>query len=267
MRIADATISHTHPPYIIAEIGGNHDGSLAKADELIRIAAEAGANAAKFQLYRAHDLYPGRHTPGAIPDRWLPVLQQTCREAGVEFLCSVFSLETLDAYLDLEPAAIKIASPEALNFDLLYAAASSGLPLIVATGACTISDVDGIECVLAGADHALLHCVSAYPAPPDHMNLAAIPRMMRRYRVPVGLSDHTITYSAAIYSAVLGASVIEKHLTTDRSLPGPDHPFALEPHEFATMTRYVAEARAMLGDGDKRVMPSEDPLDRRQIAA
>lgn len=261
--IGGTCVGGGEPPYVIAEIGSNHDGSMLQASQLIQAAADAGADAAKFQFYRADKLYPGTITQGAVPDEWLPLLKAACHEAGVEFLCSVFDLETLDAYLAVGPAAVKIASPEATNQRLVAAAADTGLPVIVATGAMTGVEVDRAH-FHAGERQVLLHCVSAYPADPGQMNLGVVARMAARYNVPVGLSDHTLDpVVAPVAAVVLGACMVEKHLTLDRSGAGPDHGFALEPGEFALMVEAVGLAYRMRGDGVKRVMASEDATDRR----
>ncbi len=254
------------PPYVIAEIGSNHGGSLKEARRLIGVAADCGAHAAKFQLYRADKLYPGTTTAGAIPDAWLTKLQGACITAGIDFICSVFCEETLDAYLTVDPVAVKIASPEATDETLLVAAADTGLPILVSTGAMAWPNLDRTRNILvtAEANFALLHCVSSYPTPPAEMNLRVIERMETRYGCPVGLSDHTLNAVAAPVTAVAyGASIIEKHLTPGRNLPGPDHPFAIHPHEFARMTEAIAQAWEMRGDGIKVVQPSEDATDRR----
>jgi N,N'-diacetyllegionaminate synthase len=272
VNIGNTLIGHGEPVYVIAEIGSNHDGDLDQAKRLIHVAADAGADAAKFQLYRADKLYPGTITPGALPDQWLPLLKTACHEAGIEFLCSIFCAETLAAYLEVQPAAIKIASPEATNLDLLADAARTGLPLIISTGATTWDDLEQLEDTLSDhaldplgfADHVLLHCVSAYPADPAQLNLRAIAEMAETYYVPVGFSDHTLRTEPAVAAVAAGACMIEKHLTLDRNLEGPDHPFALEPDEFADMIDSIRQVEQMLGDGNKRVMPSEDPTDRRE---
>ncbi len=262
MRIGSRLIGQG-PVYVIAEVGSNHDGSLDQAKRLICVAAEAGADCVKFQLYRADTLYPGSHTAGAVPDEWLPELKECCAGHGVEFLCSVFCMDTLAAYLEVEPSAVKIASPEATDIELLAAVYESGLPAFVSTGAMDWEMLDKTELVLGGP-HVLLHCVSSYPSPARQMNLRAIPAMIERYGVPVGLSDHTSNPALAPAVAVaLGACVIEKHITLDRRAVGPDHSFALEPTAFGLMVKNVHVAQRMLGDGVKRVQPSEDATDRR----
>jgi sialic acid synthase SpsE len=264
VHIGDREIGPGYPVYVIAEIGSNHDGDLNLACDLIETAAAAGADCAKFQFYRADELYPGKVTPGAIPDDWLPVLKRVCEGSHVDFLCSVFSGKTLAAYLEVEPSAVKIASPEATDHGLLASARLSGLPVICATGACTQEDVDAVRYVLGRCPHILLHCVSAYPAEPDEMNLSAIREMTRRYGVPVGLSDHTTDQIIVPALAVAaGACVIEKHLTHAGPSSSPDHDFSLRPVPFARMVKDIRYAEAVMGDGVKRVMPSEDPHDRR----
>ncbi len=249
---------------VIAEIGGNHDGSPDRAYMLIEAAAAAGADAVKFQLFNPDTLYPGKRTEGSIPARWLRPLSSFCESQGVVFGCSVFDVETLEQYLEIDPAWVKIASPEATNRVLLQAAANSGVPLLVSTGAMDEEMVDDTMDVLSGSEVTLLHCVSAYPADPLEMNLAAIGAMRDRYDVPVGLSDHTTNFfEVPMLAVAAGAAVIEKHLTLNKQSPGADHSFALDQFEFATMVAGIRVAESVLGDGVKVVQPSEDPTDRR----
>jgi N,N'-diacetyllegionaminate synthase len=263
VEIGGTRVGPGEPVYVIAEIGSNHDGSIEKAYRLIEAAADADADAAKFQFFRADRLYPGRVTAGGIPDVWLPLLRYACHEAGVEFLCSVFDLETLAVYGETGPAAVKIASPEAVNVELLTAAAGLGVPVLVSTGAMTLDDVM-IPFRTVRERLVLLHCVAAYPSRLPEMNLGAIPAMARRFRRPVGLSDHSLDPCLVpVVAATLGACVVEKHLTLDRRCPGADHVFALEPGEFRMMVDTVRNVQTVLGDGVKRVQPSEDTTDRR----
>lgn len=268
ITIGKRKVGDGQPAFIVAEAGGNHDGKLDNARRLISLAALAGADAVKFQFYRATELYPGRVTAGAIPDHWLPLLKAAAYDNEIDFFCSVFSKETLEVYRQVGPVAVKIASPEATNLDLLTAVVWSGVPAIVATGACDWRDVDRAVNVLRGSQFALLHCLSAYPADPKQLNLAVIPAMRARYSVPVGFSDHTLhPWVASTLAVAAGATIIEKHITPDRTLRGPDHGFALEPEMFRNLVKEIRSAEAMLGDGVKRVMPSEDPTDRRQVTS
>lgn len=254
--------------YVIAEAGSNHNDNLKQALKLVVAAANTGADAVKFQLYRADELYPGQHTPHALPDEWLPILQNAARECGIDFLCSVFSPSTLDAYLEIGPTAVKIASPELTDAKLLTLCADAGLHVYLSTGMSTVRQVDEAACrITYPGGMTLLHCVSSYPAPSDEMNLAAITWLRERYGFPVGLSDHSLDADTAPVMAVaLGATVIEKHLTLSKFQAGPDHHYALEPAEFGWMVQRVRLAASMRGDGVKRVMPSEDETDRRLAA-
>ncbi len=257
-----------HHVYVIAEIGGNHDGHLTTALRLIRKAKESGANAAKFQLFNPDTLYPGQHTEGSIDPAWLPTLHQEAKHLHIDLLCSVFDLDTLDEWLDTNPIGVKIASPEATDYDLLCAAASAGIPVLVSTGACTWHEVDAAHAVLADSHHALLHCVSSYPAPQLELNLAVIRGMATRYHVPVGFSDHTLdAETAPILAVAAGATIIEKHLTHNRAHEGPDHHYALQPAQFKRMVSAIRAVELMMGDGHKHPTPSENPADRRETLA
>ena len=262
MRIGQHPIGPDHAPYVIAEVGSNHDGELDKARRYIETAAWAGADAAKFQLFHPERLYPGQWTPGAIEEWWLPELDAACKASGVDFICSVFDRDTLNAYLEVDPVAVKIASPESQNWGLLHAAGSTDRPVLVAVGASTGADVAGLALEMFRYEWVLLHCTSAYPAPDAEANLRVLTNL-RIHEVPLGLSDHTLHGPAPALAVALGASVIEKHLTFNRTLPGPDHGFALEPGEFRQMVGDVRKVRALLGDGVKRVTASEDATDRR----
>ncbi len=271
MRIGQREIGPGHPVYVIAEIGSNHDGSLARAEHLIRAAAEAGADAAKFQFFDPDTLYPGRRTEGAIEEGWLPILDNVCKSAGIDFICSVFDLKTLDRYVGTNPVAIKIASPEAMNERLVRAASASGLPLLISTGAMDWRDVEVAQHWIVEGDFSRvnvcwLHCTSAYPAPPAELNLSVIARM-RDWVEPhlVGYSDHSMNGPGVpMLAAALGASVIEKHFTTAPANPNsPDHPHSVYADDFAEMVSAIRNAAVVLGDGEKRVMSSEDATDRR----
>lgn len=266
MRIGKHPIGPEHQPYVIAEIGSNHGGDLREAIEYIKRAAWCGADAAKFQLFHPERLYPGQWTPGAIDEAWLPELDAACKASSVDFLCSVFDRDTLNAYLEVDPVAVKIASAESHDLALLDEVGATNRPVLVATGASTWSDVDKIAVTLADDDLVLLHCTSAYPAPDVEANVFVVRQLADDFLVPVGLSDHTLHGPAPALAVALGACVIEKHLTFNRTLPGPDHGFALEPGEFRQMVGDVRRVRALLGDGVKRVTASEDPTDRRVAA-
>jgi sialic acid synthase SpsE len=283
------------PVVVVAEAGSNHDGKLSQARELVRAAADAGADAVKFQLFRKDGLYPAGEEPSdehLLRDAWLGELAEEARRQDILFLCSVFDDDTLAALEAHEPPAVKIASPESNHLPLLAHAARLGVPLLVSTGLCTLADVAEAVDATAGAGIVLLQCVSSYPAPAEESNLAVLDLYRRAFGVPAGLSDHTadVERTPAIASAA-GAVLIEKHITLDRSLPGPDHGYSLEPNELARLVRVLrkldelelpertawvreeygeADVRRILGSGRKEVQPSERdlyPHDKRSIHA
>lgn len=265
--------------YVIAEAGSNHNGSLGQAMRLIDVAAEAGADAVKFQLFRADRLYP--ETAGVsgylgnakpiyqiiaemqLPYDWLPRLASRCVERRVEFLASVFDEESADR---IEPYvnAFKIASYEMTHLPLVQHVARKGKPIIISTGTADLSEVE--ETVRSvhetGNSHLILmQCTAAYPAPLDALNLRAVTTLRERFEVPVGFSDHSRDPLVAPLAAVAcGAAVLEKHFTLSNAMPGPDHRFAVEPAELRQMIEKIREVEAALGSGEKKVAPVEQEL-------
>lgn len=259
------------PCYVIAEIGSNHDGKFSQAIKLVKAAAKAGADAVKFQSLRYDALWIPElesakhrrfHSQLDLPESWYRPLKEACDDAGLHFLSCPTYPEAVELLAATGAPALKIASPQTrANLPLVRHAAASGLPLIVSTGYCRYSHVAAAmeACRDAGNRRvALLQCVSEYPARPEILNLRAMETMSRMFGVPAGFSDHTLGATAAVAAAALGAAVLEKHLTLDRDLPGPDHSFATEPSEFAAMVRGIREAEAMLGDGVKTPTPAEE---------
>ncbi len=312
LTIGDRLVGVGAPVFVVAEVGSNHNGELALARELVQRAAAQGADAVKFQLFRADSLYPANcgvvDTPMgavdlfqvlveyALPEEWLQELALLARAEGLGFLCTAFDEGTLATVETLAPAAIKIASPELNYLPLLCSAARLQRPLVCSTGLCTLLDIDEavttVRAERADAEIVLLQCVSAYPLPPEESNLRAIETLERAFGLPAGCSDHTVEAERApAIAAAAGACLIEKHLTLDRSLPGPDHPFALEPDELGQLVRVVhrldqldrperlswcrqeygdSVVERMLGNGRKEIQPSERPLypgDKRSIHA
>jgi pseudaminic acid synthase len=268
--IADRAIGPGESPYVIAEMSANHNGSLDDAKRIIDMAAEAGADAVKMQTYTPdtitldadrpefqikgglwdgetlYSLYQKAYTPW----EWHAPLFDHARAAGVTIFSSPFDPTAVDLLEGLDAPAYKIASFEAVDTPLIRCAARTGKPLIISTGMANEAE---IAAALAAArkggakDVALLHCVSGYPAPPGDYNLATIPDMAARFGVPVGLSDHTLGTATAVASVALGACVIEKHVTLDRSRGGPDDAFSLEPPELKALVRDARIAWEALG--------------------
>lgn len=241
---------------VIAEIGSNWQGDLKVLGHLSEAAAQAGADTVKVQHYMP-ELGPHPFTPTLLAGA-----KGVVESHGLKFLASVFDLRTLQEYRDAcQPTRVKIASPELTHDHLLREL--GGLEVLLSTGASGWRLVEHAMEVVP-TPLTLLHCVSAYPAPPEEMNVSVISDLLEISGCPVGLSDHTLDPATAPVMAVaLGATVIEKHMTLDRTLDGPDQSYALEPDEFAFMVEKVRLAAIMVGDGEKRPMPSEDVSARR----
>lgn len=261
------------PPYVICELSANHNGNFETALELIEAAKKAGADALKIQTYRPdtitlnsdkpefrisgglwggrtlHDLYEEAHTPW----EWHRPMFEHARKLDITMFSSPFDTTAIDLLEDLGAPAYKIASFEAVDLALIRYAASTGKPMIISTG---MADEEEIGEAIAAAREggctqlAILHCVSGYPAPASDYNLNTIPEMIRRFNVVTGLSDHTLDNTTAIASVALGASILEKHFTLDRTGGGPDDSFSLEPAEFATLCESARTAFLALGKVD-----------------
>ncbi len=280
-EIQGVRVGAGHPCYVIAEAGNNHLGQLEVALELIDVAAQAGVNAVKFQTFEARRLYPpSAGAPDFLEDNrsifealhtletplaWLPELRRAARSYGMALLSTPFheeGVELLDPHVD----AFKIASFDIDHAPLLKAAARRGKPIILSTGAATVDEIAHALEILseAGAENvALMQCTAGYPAPMDSLNLAVIPALRERFGLPVGLSDHSREpHVAPAVAVAFGAALLEKHFTLSHHLPGPDHPFALEPVELLDMLRTVRAAEHALGHGRKEVLPCEEQLRR-----
>lgn len=279
LTIGSRRVGEGEPCLVIAEAGSNHNGRLDTARQLIDVAAEAGADAVKFQIFRARKLYP--ETAGAtaylgmdksifdiiaemeMPYEWLPVLAEHSRARGVMFMASVFdeeSTDRLDAFVDV----FKVASYEMTHTPLLRYVAGRGKPVLMSTGTASLDEVaESVDAFrdAGGAALGLFQCTAAYPAPLDSLNLRAMQTMAERFGVPVGLSDHSRDPLIAPIAAVaLGASFIEKHFTLGNDLPGPDHRYAIEPGELRAMVGAIRQTEAALGSGRKDVQPVEEEL-------
>jgi N-acetylneuraminate synthase len=263
------------PAYIIAEAGSNHNGDRKMAKELVDMAAEAGADAVKFQTFTAETMYPtdsaelgnaeeddayGLMKQLEMPPEWIPELATRAEDRGIDFLSSPFYREAVDQLDEVVPA-FKLASTLVSHHPFLEYVAATDKPLIVSTGAHTMDAVEEMVATLedAGIDElALLQCTSAYPTPLEAANVGVLKQYQDRFGYPVGLSDHTVDPTTApVVATALGASIIEKHVTLDSSLDGPDHGFALEPDELERMVEAIRDAETALGDGEKRVLDVE----------
>jgi N,N'-diacetyllegionaminate synthase len=260
------------PTYVIAEAGSNHDRDLGVATALIDVAADAGADAVKFQTYSGARIYSRKarskflaeftdRTPAellediSLPREWQAQLAEHARERGIDFFSSPFDHDAVDELAELGVPLLKIASGEIVDLPLIRRAAATGIPLLMSTGMATLAD---IQDAVAAAEEAgavalgLMQCASVYPAPVERINLRAMDTLRRSFGVPAGLSDHTTGLAVPIAAAALGAAFVEKHFTLDRTRNGPDHSFAIEPDELAAMVQGIRDAQAALGDGVKR---------------
>ena len=274
-----ATASSTAKVCVIAEIGVNHDGSVTRAAELIRAAADTGADAVKFQYFDPRHLLSNQALladyqkssatdPFAMLDGLRLSLDELCRLRDLShqhkllFFVTPFSLPQANALSQLQPDAVKIASPDAVNPPLLQAAASAGSPLIVSTGTCELAELEFVASLLRhhAAGGALLHCVSSYPTPVEHAALGGIAALRERFHLPVGYSDHTTSLLTGAFAVASGACVIEKHLTYDPMAAGPDHAASFSPETFTQYVRHIRKAQAMLGCASKTVSPVEQDV-------
>ncbi len=250
--------------YVIAECGVNHNGQENMAHALVRAAVDAGANAVKFQWFNV-DALKARRGPQAESLRPYVLsadamggLQAECEHQGITFLCSVFDLESAQSYLALDPPAVKIGSGELRHSELIRHLVSfyNCPPIILSTGMSTMREVNKAVVDALPINVALLHCVSAYPTPLEQVNLRAMDAL-KAFHCPVGWSDHTDDIGIAALAVARGAVIIEKHLTLDNKLPGPDHAASLEPKIFKTMVGVIRTATKALGHGRKEPMPCE----------
>lgn len=277
MPVADTAAS----TFVIAEAGVNHNGDLSLALRLCDAARAAGADAVKFQTFRARDLVvPGAPTAeyqqrqtGAqdqyamlealeLSEEQHRAIQAHCNAIGIEFFSTPFSVPALRMLVGLGVRRIKLSSGELTHRALVEAAAATGLPLLLSSGMATMDEIrEALDWVRAARGNlrevTVFHCTSAYPAPDAALNLAAIPAMARDLGVAIGYSDHSEGIEAAVGAVAVGATVIEKHLTLDRALPGPDHAASLEPAEFGRMVASIRRIEAMRGDGVKQPTAAE----------
>ncbi len=260
--------------FVIAEAGVNHNGDVERALKMVEAASEAGADCIKFQAFDSEGLvargtkaadYQVRNTGEgdqlellrslALSDADFKAIAERCDRCGIEFLATAFDVDMVETLIDLGMKRIKVASGELTNDPALRKFASLGLPIVVSTGMANDAEVHTAIGVLreAGArDITVLQCTSIYPAPPEMANLNAMVAMGARFGVPFGYSDHTLGDEVALAAVALGACVVEKHITLDRNLPGPDHVASLEPMEFGEMVARIRRVSSSLGVREKK---------------
>ena len=287
IKLANKLIGKGMPCFIIAEAGVNHNGDVNLAKKLIDAAREAGADAVKFQSFKAEDVVTKtaekaeyqKKTTGAEESQFVMIKKLELEERdfkelfdyahrkGIIFLSSPFDKGSVDLLDELGVPAFKVGSGEITNFPLLKYIARKKKPIILSTGMSILGEVEeALEAIREGGTEEviLLHCVSSYPAKIKDMNLKAIETLSKGFNLPVGLSDHSLGITIPIAAVALGACVIEKHFTLDRSLPGPDHKASLEPEELKQMIKAIREVEKAMGDGNK--VPTDEEKQIQKVA-
>jgi pseudaminic acid synthase len=280
IQINDRRIGPGCPAYIVAEMSANHNQRLQTALEILEAAKHAGADAIKLQTYTPdtltidckndhfkidgtiwegktlYELYGEAFTPWD----WHPILKAKADELGLDFLSTPFDSSAVEFLEKMDLSAYKLASFEIIDLPLLKEIASTGKPIIMSTGMATLSEIDeAVRTIreIYPCPLALLKCTSAYPSPPEDINLKTIPNLSEAFSVPAGLSDHTLGIAIPVAAVALGACIIEKHFTLSRSIPGPDSAFSSEPQEFAKMVGAIRDVEAALGSVRYAPTPKE----------
>ena len=281
VRIGNLLIGPDHPCLVVAEAGVNHNGDLNIAHRLIDAAVKAGADAVKFQSFMTEEIVTPatpkagyqESTTGISGGQYemLKALELTrqdhaelkdhCDDAGILYLCTPYETASIDMLSEIGVAAYKVASTDTTNIPFLRYMAQKKLPVILSTGMCTLGEVEQAVNVLKSEGLknmvVILQCTSEYPAPIHEVNLRAMHTMEHVFACPVGFSDHTQGIGASPWAVASRACLIEKHFTLDRNFEGPDHRASIEPHELETLVKTIRQVESALGDGIKRLMPSE----------
>lgn len=292
IKIGKRKIGPGYPAYIIAEIGSNFDGSLARAKKLVKLCKEAGADAFKIQNFKVPKIVSAEgfknlqvafqakwekpvvevYKAAEFPREWLKELSDYCKEINIDFLSSPYDTEAVDLLEKIKIPAHKLGAGEVDNLEFISYVAKTKKPIIISVGAATMEEITQAAATVRKAGNTklvLLQCVTNYPSPIADSNIAAMVMLHKKFGVIVGYSDHTIGkeggsddplggLTVPLGAVALGASIIEKHVTDDRSRKGPDHPFAITIEELKLMVQSIRAMEAALGDGEKRVMPSEN---------
>jgi pseudaminic acid synthase len=283
IEIAGRRIGHGYPVYVVAEMSANHGQNYEQAARIVQAAKDAGADAIKLQTYTPDTLtarssegdfrigggtiWDGRtlydlYEESYMPWEWQPKLKKIADDIGITLFSAAFDQTAVDFLEGMNVAVHKIASPEIIDLPLIEKMACTGKPLIISTGMADLSEIEEAVSLArrAGAVQiALLKCTSAYPAPPDEMNLRTIPHMSSAFNAPVGLSDHSMGIAVPVAAVSVGACLVEKHFTLSRSFPSVDSSFSLEPEEFRAMVDAVHVAEKSLGTVHYGITERERP--------
>jgi len=293
IKCGNRNIGKGRPVYIIAEIGSNFDGSLEQAKKLIDLAKECGADAAKFQCFTAEKILCKEafenmregfqaqwkkpvfqvYKDAEFPREWTTELFNYCKKRGIDFLSAPYDKEAVDLLDAVGVKFFKIGSGEVTNPDFLKYVARKGKPMAMSVGATTMEEIsEAVKAIRSTGNKQLLliQCVTNYPSPVEEANIRVIETLRKKFNLPVGYSDHSSGTIVPVAAVALGASIIEKHLTFDKSREGPDHNYALDVETFTRMVREIRTVEKALGDGIKKISDSEKltkVLQRRSIFA
>lgn len=293
IKIGDRLVGDGEPCFIIAEAGVNHNGDVELAKRLIDVARDAGADAVKFQTFKAESVVT-KNAPKAdyqikntksndtqydmikkleLTEDEFRELYDYTRKKEILFLSTPFDFESADFLDELGVPAFKVSSTDLTNLPFLEYIAEKGRPIILSTGMGTLGEIEEAINMIKNAgndDIVLLHCITSYPAKFENLNLRAIQTLREAFKLPVGFSDHSLGVCAPIAAVALGAVVIEKHFTLNKNLPGPDHKASLNPEELKEMIKGIRLIEKALGDGIKRPTPEEEEIKkvaRRSLVA
>jgi N-acetylneuraminate synthase len=279
VRIGGKLVGDGQPVFILAEIGINHSGDVDIAATMIDVAATAGCDAVKFQkrtidvVYTKEELDKPRESPYGTTNRelkehlefdWVDYrfIDATCREAGIPWLASCWDEQSVDFIQQFDPPAYKIASASLTDTSLLRHTASTGKPIILSTGMSRLEQIDQAVGLLeaAGNPLILLHCVSTYPSENHQLNLRCLQTLRDRYRLPVGYSGHEHGLATTVAAVAMGACLVERHITLDRSMWGSDQAASLEPAGLERLVRDIRAVEEALGNGNKAILPEEQAI-------
>ena len=272
-KIGDYEISDISMPYIIAEIGSNFDQDFNKACKLIEIASQHGANAVKFQLFKAENLYPNKDSlynlfkDIELNQTWIPRLQDCARNNNIDFLASSFDLDSFEILEKYKVLAHKIASSEITNLSFLNKVAQTGKPVLISTGMSDFVDIEEAINIMDMANNkniCIMQCSSIYPLNHEDVNLNVIKAFRNRYDYVIGFSDHTLDNIASITALGIGSRVFEKHITLNRKDSGPDHFYALEPEQLKKYIDSIRSSYKCLGSSQKNLLQQEKEIGRRE---
>ena len=280
VKIGNRLVGKGQPCYVVAEIGINHNGSLNTAKELIKVSVAAGCSAVKFQkrtvdvVYTPEELARQRDNPFGTSNGDLKrglefgleeyqEIDSYCKKLGVHWFASCWDEESVDFIEQFDPPCYKIASALLTDDGFLRHHRKFGRPIILSTGMSTMTEIEHAIEVLGDHDLVVLHCTSTYPAKIEELNLQMISALVKKYGFPIGYSGHEAGLSTAFATAVMGATMIEKHITLDRAMWGSDQAASLEPHDISQLMEYIGLWESALGDGIKKVYESEIPIKKK----